>query len=255
MDPDKFTLELLFQAASKFGDLQAASKYAVEAARLGAELDEPLLGDLLQAAAAQERLKVAEVFFSLCGKIPNKATSEALLRAAASRGDLDAGERWLQRAEVVPSIDTMRRLMNAAASVGNLSMTEFFFENGVQAGQAALAQDLPSFNVLIKAASSAGVPEAAEYWFKQATARGLKPSLVTYTTLIKAAARAGELQSAEVWLQEASTGGLELDIQIFTAVMDAAARQGNLSAAEFWFQRADSRGLQPTLVPASDGIQ
>lgn len=45
---------------------------------------------------------------------------------------------------------------------------------------------MASYNILIKAAAEARLPEAGEYWYFQARKENLQASLITYTSLISA---------------------------------------------------------------------
>ncbi|CAJ1449509.1 unnamed protein product, partial [Effrenium voratum] len=249
VDADGETFSFLCLAASK-SDLSAAAEYAEKAAMLGSELDEALLSELLARAVKEMKLELADTFYSLSSlDQPSESTFESILRAAAAGGDLETASAWLTRAAgsskpIRLSLSVMVSLMDAAAKMGNLTMAEAFFKYGQRM---KVQHPMASYNILIKAAAEANLPEAAEYWFSQLRKQGFRASLLSYTSLVKAAARAGDLSQAEAWLQRARREG-KTDIMIFTAVMDAAARRGSLSAAERWFREAQEEGLAPNLV-------
>ena len=179
VDVDGALYGCLCLAAERSGDLEKAAIYGAKAADLGAELEEALLQRLLASAVEQKRLELVEVFFSLSENISSQSYESVLLACAATR-NLPAAERWLSRGEPeTVSLPVVVALMDAAASQGNLTMAESFFHWKDGHG----GHEMASFNILIKAAGEARLPEAAEYWYFQAKAKNLSANIITYTSL------------------------------------------------------------------------
>ena len=110
------------------------------------------------------------------GPKARKRSQACYFKAIAGRG-FASRVRWLSRAEPdTVALPVVVALMDAAASQGNLTMAETFFR-WKDAGH-----EMASFNILIKAAGEARLPEAAEYWYFQAKAKNLSANIISYTS-------------------------------------------------------------------------